>query len=281
MGSRGRALDPMLRSWRFVLGAGILSVIGLVAVLAPQLAPFDPWAVVGAQLLPPGGAHPLGTDLLGRDVASGLIFGARVSLVIGVVSAACSLVLGAIIGALAGYFGGLADRTLMRFTEFFQVIPSFLFVVLLVAIMSPSVANLVIGIALVIWPPVARLVRSEFLTLREREFVEAARVAGLSHGRIMFTEIMPNALPPVLAVASLMVATAILTEASLSFLGLADPNMISWGYMIGAARAVFRQAWWLSVFPGLALLVTVLAITMLSEAISDRNNPSLRAIVGA
>jgi len=218
--------------------------------------------------------------MLGRDVMSGLIFGARVSLVIGVVSTAFSLVLGTAIGALAGYFGGAADRALMRFTEFFQVIPSFLFVVLLVAIMTPSVTNLVIGIALVIWPPVARLVRSEFLTLREREFVEAARAAGLSDIRIMFTEIMPNALPPVLAVASLMVATAILTEASLSFLGLADPNMISWGYMIGAARTVFRQAWWLSVFPGLALLVTVLAVTLLAEAIGDRSNPTLRSIAG-
>jgi peptide/nickel transport system permease protein len=273
-------MSPILRSWRFVLGASVLSAIGMVALLAPQLAPFDPWAVVGTQLLPPGDEHLLGTDLLGRDVMSGLIFGARVSLVIGIVSAACSLVLGGIIGALAGYFGGAVDRALMRLTEFFQVIPSFLFVVLLVAIMSPSVTNLVIGIGLVIWPPVARLVRSEFLTLREREFVEAARVAGLSHLRIMFAEIMPNALPPVLAVASLMVATAILTEASLSFLGLADPNMISWGYMIGAARAVFRHAWWLSVFPGVALLVTVLAVTLLSEAISDQNNPTLRAIVG-
>jgi peptide/nickel transport system permease protein len=274
-------VSPILHSWRFVVGAGLLAVIGVVALLAPQLAPFDPWAVVGTQLLPPGGEHVLGTDLLGRDVLSGLIHGARVSLVIGIVSAVCSLVLGAIIGAIAGYFGGVVDRALVRFTEFFQVIPSFLFVVLLVAIMTPSVRNLVIGIALVIWPPVARLVRSEFMTLREREFVEAARVVGLSHPRIMFAEIMPNALPPVLAVASLMVATAILTEASLSFLGLADPNMISWGYMIGAARAVFRQAWWLSVFPGLALLVTVLAVTLLSEAISDRNNPSLRTIVGS
>ncbi|MCZ7559848.1 MAG: ABC transporter permease [Burkholderiaceae bacterium] len=273
-------MSRIFRSWRFVVGIAVLSAIAMVAVLAHWLAPFDPWAVVGAQLLPPGGRHVLGTDMLGRDVMSGLIFGARVSLVIGIVSTAFSLVLGTAIGALAGYFGGAADRTMMRFTEFFQVIPSFLFVVLLVAIMTPSVANLVIGIALVIWPPVARLVRSEFMTLREREFVEAARGAGLSDIRIIFTEIMPNALPPVLAVASLMVATAILTEASLSFLGLADPNMISWGYMIGAARTVFRQAWWLSVFPGLALLVTVLAVTLLAEAIGDRSNPTLRSLTG-
>ena len=273
-------MSRIFGSWRFVVGIAVLSAIALAALMAHWLAPFDPWAVVGVQLLPPGGRHVLGTDMLGRDVMSGLIFGARVSLVIGVVSTAFSLVLGTAIGALAGYFGGAADRALMRFTEFFQVIPSFLFVVLLVAIMTPSVTNLVIGIALVIWPPVARLVRSEFLTLREREFVEAARAAGLSDIRIMCTEIMPNALPPVLAVASLMVATAILTEASLSFLGLADPNMISWGYMIGAARTVFRQAWWLSVFPGLALLVTVLAVTLLAEAIGDRSNPTLRSIAG-
>lgn len=269
-----------LKSWRFAIGAGALLLVGSVAVLAPVLAPFDPWEIVGGQLQAPGAKHVFGTDMLGRDVMSGIFYGARVSLVIGLVSTACSVLMGVLIGSLAGYFDGFVDRILMRFTEFFQVIPSFLFVVLLVAIMTPNMTSIVIGIALVIWPPVARLVRSEFLTLRQREYVEAARVAGLSHVRIMMAEIMPNALPPVIAVASLMVATSILTEASLSFLGLADPNMISWGYMIGAARTVFRQAWWLSVFPGLSLLVTVLAVTLVADAIGDRHNPTLRAMTG-
>lgn len=273
-----RSWTGLLASWRINVGATVLVLAALMALFAPWLAPHDPWAIVGGQLEPPGTRHVFGTDMLGRDVLSGLIFGARVSLVIGLTSTVCSLVIGVLIGALAGYFRGSIDRGLMRFTEFFQVIPSFLLAILLVAIMTPSIKSVVIAISLVIWPPVARLVRSEFLTLREREFVEAARIVGMSHMRIMATEILPNALPPVIAVASLMVATSILTEASLSFLGLSDPNQISWGYMIGSSRSVFRQAWWLSFFPGLCLLITVLAITLLAEAIGDRHNPTLRTI---
>lgn len=265
-------------SWRIALGALLLSLVIAAAALAPVLAPFDPWAIVATPLQPPGGRHVLGTDMLGRDVLSGLIWGARVSLVIGVVSTACSLVLGLAVGAPAGYFGDRTDELLMRFTEFFQVIPSFLFAVLLVAILTPGVRSVVTAIALVIWPPVARLVRTEFLSLRQREFVEAARALGMPHTHLIVREILPNAMAPVIAVGSLMVATAILTEASLSFLGLADPNMISWGYMIGAARSVFRQAWWLSVCPGACLFLTVFAITLLAEGFGDRHNPSLRAM---
>lgn len=267
-----------LGTWRIAVGAAVLGAVALTAALAPLLAPFDPWGIVATPLQPPGGRHLLGTDMLGRDVLSGLIWGARVSLVIGLVSTACSLAIGVAIGAPAGYFGERMDQTLMRFTEFFQVIPSFLFAVLLVAILTPRVQSVVVAIALVIWPPVARLVRSEVLSLRQREFIEAARALGMPHARLILREILPNAIAPVIAVGSLMVATAILTEASLSFLGLADPNMISWGYMIGAARSVFRQAWWLSVFPGACLFLTVLAITLLAEGFGDRHNPSLRAL---
>lgn len=262
--------------WRIGIGGLLLALFALVAVLAPVLAPYDPFAISGPPLVPPGGAYPFGTDMLGRDVLSGMIHGARVSLVVGLVSALCSAVIGIAIGAIAGYFGGAVDKALVRFTEFFQVIPSFMFVILLVAILTPSLGSIVAAISLVIWPPVARLVRSEFMTLKTREFVEAARSLGLSHGAVILREILPNAMPPVLAVGSLMVATAILTEASLSFLGLADPNRISWGYMIGSARSVFRQAWWLSIFPGLMLFLTVFAITLLSEGLGDRTNPTLR-----
>jgi peptide/nickel transport system permease protein len=265
-------------TWRAVLGAVLLAAVALAAALAPALAPYDPWGIVAKPLQPPGGSHPLGTDMLGRDVLSGLIWGARVSLVIGLVSTACSLAIGMAVGAPAGYFGNRTDRVLMRFTEFFQVIPSFLFAVLLVAILTPGVPSVVTAIALVIWPPVARLVRTQFLALRQQEFVEAARALGMPHSHIIVRQILPNAIGPVIAVGSLMVATAILTEASLSFLGLADPNMISWGYMIGAARSVFRQAWWLSVFPGACLFLTVFAITLLAEGLGDRHNPSLRAM---
>ena len=253
----------------------MLGVIALTAIAAPVLAPFDPWAISGPPLLPPNARFLLGTDMLGRDVLSGMIHGARVSLIVGLVSALCSAVIGITIGAIAGYFGGRIDRALVRFTEFFQVIPAFMFVILLVAILTPSLGSIVVSISLVIWPPVARLVRSETMTLKTREFVEAARSIGLSDTSVILREILPNALPPVLAVGSLMVATSILTEASLSFLGLADPNQISWGYMIGSARPVFRQAWWLSVCPGLLLFLTLFAITLLAEGLGDKTNPNL------
>ena len=269
-----------LKHWRLAIGATTLAAIAVVALLAPLIAPHDPWALLGTPLSPPGSQYLLGTDLLGRDLLSGLIYGARVSLVIGLASSICAIVIGLGIGALAGYFGGLADRAAMRFTEFFQVIPSFLFAILLVAIMTPGLRSVVIAIALVTWPPVARLVRAEFLTLRNREFVEAARSLGLSHAQIIVREILPNALPPVIAVGSLMVATAILTEASLSFLGLADPNLISWGYIIGSSRPVFRQAWWLSVLPGLCLFFTVLAINLFADGLGDARNPLLRSLRG-
>lgn len=263
--------------WRVWVGAGTLLAIGVVAVFAPWLAPYDPWALLGPPMAPPGEIYWLGTDLLGRDLLSGLIHGARVSLLIGLASSACAILIGGSLGAVAGYFGGRVDHVAMRVTEFFQVIPSFLFAILLVAIMTPGLESVIVAIALVTWPPVARLVRAEFLTLRSREFVEAARSVGVGHWQIIVREILPNALPPVIAVGSLMVATAILTEASLSFLGLADPNLISWGYIIGSSRPVFRQAWWLSVLPGLCLFITVLAINLLSDGLGDANNPLLRA----
>lgn len=265
------------RNWRLWTGGGTLALIALIALLAPWIAPHDPWALLGPPLEPPGEAFLLGTDMLGRDLLSGLIHGARVSLLIGLTSSLCALLIGVTVGALAGYFGGTADRVAVRFTEFFQVIPAFLFAILLVAIMRPGLKSVIVAIALVTWPPVARLVRSEFMTLRSREFVEAARSLGLGNRQIIVREILPNALPPVVAVGSLMVATAILTESSLSFLGLADPNLISWGYIIGASRPVFREAWWLSVLPGLCLFVTVLSINLLADGLGDDGNPLLRS----
>jgi peptide/nickel transport system permease protein len=268
--------NGQIANWRLWAGGGTLAAIALVALAAPWLAPHDPWALLGPPLAPPGSDFALGTDMLGRDLLSGLIHGARVSLLIGLASTVCALLIGITLGAAAGYFGGPVDRVVVRFTEFFQVIPAFLFAILLVAIMRPGLRSVIVAVALVTWPPVARLVRSEFQTLRSREFVEAARSLGLGHLQIILREILPNALPPVIAVGSLMVATAILTESSLSFLGLADPNLISWGYIIGSSRPVFREAWWLSVLPGLCLFVTVLAINLLADGLGDAGNPLLR-----
>ena len=240
----------------------------------PELAVAHGAAAVPAAIHAPS-TVPLGTDSLGRDVFTGIIFGARISLLIGLVSTLVPLILGLLLGAIAGYFGGKIDDFLMRFTEFFQTIPSFALAIVLVAILQPSIVSIVISIALVSWPPVARLVRGEVLSLRTREYVQAAVVTGQTNSRIILREILPNALSPVIVLASLMVATAILLESSLSFLGLGDPNLISWGYMVGAGRTVIRQAWWITVFPGVAILISVLALNLIGEGLNDALNPRL------
>jgi peptide/nickel transport system permease protein len=261
-----------------VIGLFVLSVVGVFALFAPMLASNDPWDMVQQPFLAPM-AEPglwLGTDALGRDVAAGLIHGARVSMIIGLVATVAALLAGITVGALAGYHGGWMDVVLMRFTELFQAIPGFAFAVVLVAIFQPSVESIVAAIALVSWPPVARLVRSEFMSLRQREFVQAALLAGQTHLRIIFTQILPNAVSPIVVMGSLMVASAILLESALSFLGLGDPNMMSWGYMVGAARTALRQAWWIAVFPGLAIALTVLALNLVGEGLSDGLNTRLQ-----
>lgn len=250
-------------------GLIVLALVALLALAGPVLLTTDPWAMVAQPFLPPGSSElPLGTDTLGRDIAAGLVHGARVSLLIGVVSTAVALALGVTVGAIAGYAGGAIDAVLMRATEIFQAIPSFALAIVLVAIFQPSTTSIVAAIAVVSWPPVARLVRGEFLSLREREFVQAAVLAGESPARIIWAQILPNALSPIIVIGSLMVATAILLESSLSFLGLGDPNQMSWGYMVGSARTVLRQAWWMAVFPGAAILVTVLALNLVGEGLN-------------
>ncbi|MGF1552328.1 MAG: ABC transporter permease [Paracoccaceae bacterium] len=265
-----------------VAGLVSLGLVGLVAALAPLLFPDSPWRMVQRPFLPPltDPTLPLGTDALGRDVLAGLAHGAYVSLLVGLVSTVAALAIGVPVGAVAGYFGGWADDVCMRFTEFFQTIPSFALAIVLLAIFQPSLGFVILAIAVVSWPPVARLVRGEVLSLRTREFVEAAMLSGQGHGAIILRQILPNALPPIIVLASLMVATAILLESALSFLGLGDPNVMSWGYMIGAARTVIRTAPWLSVLPGTAILLTVLALNLIGEGLNDALNPRLRRRAG-
>ena len=260
-----------------VAGMVVLLIVAAVALLGPWLATNDPWAMVEQPFVRPWTepGFALGTDTLGRDILSGLVYGARISLLIGVVSTIVALLIGVTFGAVAGYFGGWIDAALMRFTELFQAVPSFALAIVLVAIFEPSIKSIVVAIAIVSWPPVARLVRSEFLTLRQRDFVQAALLAGQSTPRIILTQILPNAMSPIIVMASLMVATAILLESSLSFLGLGDPNQMSWGYMVGAARTVLRQAWWMALFPGLAIVLTVLALNLVGEGLSDGLNTRL------
>ncbi len=260
-----------------LVGLALLCLVSLVAIAAPWLAQHGPWDMVQRPFLAPFARDglPLGADALGRDVAAGLIYGARVSMIIGLVATAVALLLGISIGALAGYHGGWIDSLLMRFTELFQAVPGFALAVVVVAIFEPTVVSIVGAIALVSWPPVARLVRSEFLTLRQREFVQAALLAGRSSRKIIFNQILPNAVSPIIVMGSLMVASAILLESALSFLGLGDPNMMSWGYMVGAARSALHQAWWVAVFPGLAIMFTVLALNLVGEGLNDALNTRL------
>lgn len=265
-----------LRNRGAAVGLVILLLVGVVAALAPVVFPFSPWDMQGAPFSPPGeDGFWLGSDSLGRDVAADIAYGSWVSLLVGAVSTAAGLLLGVVLGAIAGYAGGWVDDVIMRFTEFFQTVPSFILAVVLVAIFTPSIASIVAAIAVVSWPPVTRVVRAEFMTLRTREFVQAAEVLGRSRSAIVFREILPNALSPIIVLASLMVASAILLEAALSFLGLGDPNLMSWGFMIGAGRSVIRLAPWMSIFPGLALFLTVLALNLVGEGLSDALNPRL------
>jgi peptide/nickel transport system permease protein len=260
-----------------VVGIVILLLVIALAAAAPFLFPRSPWTMVQRPFLPPfaNDGFPLGTDTMGRDVASAVAHGAHVSLLVGLVSTIASLLIGIPIGAVAGYYGGRVDDALMRFTEFFQSIPSFAFAVVLVAIFRPSLVSIVIAIALVSWPPVARLLRGEVMALRSREFVEAAILSGQRSATVIWRQILPNTLSPIIVLATMMVAAAILIESSLSFLGLGDPNIMSWGYVIGAGRTVIRQAWWVSFFPGIAILLTVLALNLIGEGLNDALNPRL------
>ena len=258
-----------LRQPGAVFGAGFLLLLGALALAAPWLYPATPWAMVAPPLQPPfaNGQWWLGTDMLGRDPVAGLLFGARVSLTIGLLTTLATLLLGIVVGAVAGYFGGWLDAVLMRLTDVFQVIPGLFLAVILVAILEPSLFSLVLAITLAAWPPVARIVRSEFMRLRQQDFVLAARTSGVRPLAIVFVEILPNALPPVLSLVGLVMAAAILGESALSFLGLGDPEAMSWGAMIDSARNLARQAWWLSLWPGLAILATVLAVHRVGEGL--------------
>lgn len=250
-----------------VAGALILLVLVLAALLAPVLFPHGPLAISGPPLLAPlqDPAHPLGTDRLGRDVLAGIVHGARSSLTVALASAAMSILVGSVVGTAAGFAGGLVDEAIMRVADAFQTVPGFLLALTFVSAVGPSLAAIVAAIALSAWTGPARIARAEVLSIRERDYVASARVIGMRPTEIAFREILPNALPPVLALSAVIVAAAILTEAALSFLGLGDPNRVSWGGMIAEGRTVLRTAPWLSIVPGLALVAAVLGVYLAGE----------------
>lgn len=267
--SRRRLHSRVLTSPAGALGAVLVTVVALTAVLAPVLAPADPFAITGPSLSGPSGAHPMGTDALGRDTFSGVVHGARTSmLVVGAVGVLVFLI-GTTVGVVAGYCGGRVDDVLMRATEFVQVLPVFFLAIVVIALFGPGLDRLILVLGLSSWELLARVVRSEVLALREREFVEAARATGASAARIVFREILPNALPAALVYLGLLLAQVLLIEAGLGFLGLGDPDAISWGYLAGQAQQFLRVAWWLSFFPGLAIVTAVLGLNLLSDALTD------------
>ncbi|MBM3547815.1 MAG: ABC transporter permease [Alphaproteobacteria bacterium] len=272
-----RSLRAFLRNPSAVIASLFLVFVTLVAIAAPLIYPEDPLSMVTRPFLWPGQnpQFPLGSDTLGRDVAAGLVWGSRISLIIGIAAMALGVTIGIVVGAAAGYFGGRIDDALVRLVEIFQTTPSFLMLIVLVAIAEPRVESITVGIALVTWPTIARLVRAEFRSLREKDFVTAARGLGYGHLRIIFIEILPNALPPIIVTSSVIVASAILMESALAFMGLGDPNRISWGSMIGAGRETLRTAWYLTAVPGVAIVLTVLALNMIGDALNDALNPRL------
>ena len=276
-----RISESWVRLWHNRLAiSGLVLVLGLfaVALLARWLAPYDPDFIDLKQvLMPPSPAHLLGTDTLGRDVLSRIIFGARVSLLVGFVAVGIATLIGLLVGALAGYYGGVLDQILMRLVDLMLCFPTIFLILAVIAVLGPSIWNIMAVIGLTGWMGVARLVRAEFLSLREREFVVAARALGASDVRLIWRHLLPNALTPVMVSATLGVAGAILVESSLSFLGLGvQPPTPSWGNMLTMGKDNIEIAWWLSVFPGLAILVTVMSYNLLGEGIREAIDPRLR-----
>ncbi|MEW5423465.1 ABC transporter permease [Amorphus sp. 3PC139-8] len=245
------------------------------AALAPVIYPGDPLSMVGRPLLWPGEnpAFPLGTDGLGRDVAAELLHGARQSLFVGIIGTALGAVVGVVVGAAAGTFGGWVDTILVRILEVFQTLPNFVLLVVLVAIAGPQLWSITLALGIVTWPPLARITRAEFRAQRNKEFVLAAVGLGYGKTRIIFREILPNALPAIVVTASIMLAMAILMESALSFMGLGDPNTVSWGSMIGDGRQFLRTNWNLTAIPGVAIALTVLAFNLIGDALNDALNP--------
>lgn len=273
---RNTALQRFLRNPTAVAGLLFLLAVAALAVLAPVLYPGDPLAMDADALLWPGQDwhYPLGTDAMGRDLMAGIVHGGRVSLQVGLLASLFGVLLGLSVGALAGYFGGRIDYGLQRLIETFQTMPGFVLLVALVAIAQPSVPTLIFAIGIISWPTVARLVRAEVRSIREREYILAARSVGYTHLRIIVCEVLPNILPTLIVTASIMVASAVLMESALSFMGLGDPNQVSWGSMIGSGREQIRSAWYLTAIPGLAILFTVLAFNLIGDGLTDAFNPA-------
>ena len=263
-------------NWVSVLGLVILLLLTVTTLIGPVIAPFDPEDLeIGRRATAPNSMYWVGTDELGRDVFSRAVTATRVSLLVGIIAAGVSTLLGILVGSLSGFFGGWLDHILMRITEVFQVVPQFFLAVVLVALFGASVLNIIVAIALLTWPIIARLTRSEFLSLKTRQYVDAAYLGGASNTRLIFGEILPNAMGPIIVSATLLVGRAMLTEAGLSFLGLGDPSRISLGVMLYQSRPFVQFAWWAALFPGMMIFLAVLSTNLIGDGLNDVINPHL------
>jgi peptide/nickel transport system permease protein len=255
----------------FIFGTLILGAFILIAVFAPVIAPYHPDEIVESETLPPSIKHPFGTDDLGRDIISRAVYGARISLTVGLVAVIIAVLIGTLMGACAGYFGGWMDGFIMRFVDVMLSFPSIFLILSIQAMLTPNIYNVMIVIGLTSWMGVARLVRGEYLKIRELSYVEAARAIGCSNWRIIFRHILPNAQAPIIVAATLGMAGAILTESALSFLGMGvQPPMPSWGNMLMDAQAYMRDAPWMAIIPGLLILVTVLSLYFVGEGLREK-----------
>lgn len=271
------ALRMFLRNPAAIAGMAMLLIVLVVAIAGPWLYPADPFEIKAAPLTPPFSEDAwLGSDYLGRDVLTALIYGGRATLLVGAVAALLSVLIGITLGAFAGYYGGKIDAALMKLTEFFQVLPALLFAMVVVTLFSPTLVTVTLAIGIVSWTGTARLTRAEFMKYRGLEFVRAERAIGARDARIIWKVILPNALPPLVVSATLAIGAAILFEAGLSFLGLGDPNQMSWGLMIGSSRQYVLSCWWAVAFPGAAIFITVLAVSLIGDGLNDALNPKLR-----
>ncbi len=263
---------------RAMIGLYIVVIVFLLAILAPVVSPYSPTKIsLKNKLDAPSSAHWLGTDKLGRDVLARIIYGSRISILVGIIAVGISGTIGIFLGAIAGYFGKWIDVFIMRLVDILLAFPSILLAIALVAVLGASLFNVILAIALVSWVGYARMVRGEFLRLKELEFVEGARAMGLSDFKIIFKHILPNAMAPVIVMATLGLAGAIISESSLSFLGLGvQPPTPSWGGMLSEGRTVIRQAWWIPTFPGIAILLTVLAFNLLGDGLRDALDPKMK-----
>lgn len=259
-----------------LFGLVLVSVFVLVGLFGPLILPADPFELVAAPLTGPGEQTILGSDYLGRDVFVGIIYGTRPTMIIALTATLVTVVIGISVGAIAGFYGGLIDNVLMRITEFFQVLPPLVFAMVIVAVFSSDMVVVILAIAVTTWTTEARLTRAEFLKIKEHEYVMASRAIGDRSWRLITKIILPNAMPPIIIAITLRIGLTIIYEAALSFLGLTDPDLMTWGKMIGLSRDFFFDAWWTVTFPGVAILLVVLCIALIGDGLNDAFNPKLR-----